>query len=366
MKVWSHGTNRFTFAPLETFMRLHTVLLASCLTLASFSTQAETVSNLYQVREAVANQDPAERDQATQRALETLVLRLTGDPKAFASPALAGLRGDPKQIISQFGFENGQPPALRVDFDPGATDTALRQAGLPTWGANRPSILAWWLTDSDNGSSLTGDGQASAEPLRHAAQHRGLPLRLPLADLSEQPLASAKALEGSDPAGLRSASQRYGADALLAVHATGSAGQLQAKWQVWLGNQHEQGTAQGSDAASLADAVLLAVSERLAPRFIAKPGASTDMTLQVQGVNLERYGQLSRLLDSFGARLKTVEGDTATYLVTGSPDQLRAQLSLAKLQETPADAAAPVPAGQAPVPQPQPQPSGPTPLRFHW
>ncbi|MBD1550707.1 DUF2066 domain-containing protein [Pseudomonas typographi] len=343
-------------------MRLHTLLLASCVTLASFSAQAETVNNLYQVREPLASQDPAERDQATQRALETLVLRLTGDPKAFSSSALAGLRGDPKQVISQFGYEAGQPPSLQVDFDPAATDNALRQAGLATWGTNRPSILAWWLTDSDNGSNLTGDAQPSAEPLRRAALHRGLPLRLPLADLSEQPLASAQALEGSDPTGLRSASERYGADALLAVHATGSAGQLQAKWQLWLGSQHEQGTAQGSDAAGLADAVMLAVSERLAPRFITKPGASTDMALQVQGMNLERYGQLSRLLDSFGGRLIAMEGDTATYQVSGSPEQLRAQLGLAKLQESPAPEAPEA----VPGPATAEQPAGPAPLRFHW
>lgn len=351
-------------------MRLHTLLLATCATLASLGAHAETVNNLYQVREPAASQAPEERDQATQRALETLVLRLTGDPKAFASAGLAGVRADPKQIISQFGFDAGQPPALQVDFDPVATDAALRSAGLPTWGANRPSILAWWLTDSDNGTNLTGDGQASADPLRRAAQHRGLPLRLPLADLAEQPLASAKTLEGNDPSALRSASERYGADALLAVHATGSAGQLQAKWQLWLGNQREQGTAQGSDAAGLADAVMLAVSERLAPRFIAKPGASSDMTLQVQGMNLERYGQLSRLLDSFGGRLASINGDTAVYQVTGSPEQLRAQLGLAKLQESPPEpappAATPAPVPGQPAVAPAPVPAGPAPLRFHW
>lgn len=75
------------------------------------------------------------------------------------------------------------------------------------------------MNDSTEGSSLVGDGQASAAPLRRAAQHRGLPLRLPLADLNEQIVATAPNLEGADPAPLRSASDRYNADALLAVHA---------------------------------------------------------------------------------------------------------------------------------------------------
>jgi hypothetical protein len=49
------------------------------------------------------------------------------------------------------------------------------------------------LNDSVEGSNLVGDGQAAAEPLRRAAQHRGLPLRLPLADLQEQLVANASA-----------------------------------------------------------------------------------------------------------------------------------------------------------------------------
>lgn len=352
-------------------MRLSPYLLAGCIASLSLQGHAETVNNLYQVLEPVASQTPDERSAATQRALETLVLRLTGDPKAIASPGLAGVRKDPQQIISQFGYDAGPPQALQVDFDPVSTDSQLRQAGLPTWGSNRPSILGWWLNDTTDGSSLIGDGQATAGPLRRAAQHRGLPLRLPLADLNEQLVATAKNLEGSDATPLRGASERYNADALLAVHAHQDGDKWTAKWRLWLGDKQDNGTAEGSDQATLADALMLAVSERLAPRYLAKPGASTDLTLQVQGNTLERYAQLGRLLEPFGARLKSVDGDTLVYRVTGSPEQLRAQLTLAKLQEVHVDPAPVAPAatpapGTAPVAQPaQPTPA-PADLVFHW
>ena len=352
-------------------MRLCKFFFVGCLSLVSLASQAETVKNLYQVRQPVSGQSPEIRDQATQEALDTLVLRLTGDPKAAQSPGLAAIRKEPQQIISQYGFDAGPPEVLKVDFDPASTEQALRRAGLAMWGANRPSILGWWLNDSTEGSSLVGDGQASAAPLRRAAQHRGLPLRLPLADLSEQLVATAPNLEGTDAAPLRGASDRYNADALLAVHAHEEGGQWQAKWHLWLGDQKEAGNVQGADQAALADAVMLAVSERLAPRFAAKPGASTEQLLEVQGMNLEHYAALGRLLEPFGGRPKSVDGDRILYRVTGSADQLRAQLSLAKLQEVPAGEApaptAPVqPAadGSAPVVAPTP---APTPqLRFRW
>jgi hypothetical protein len=168
-----------------------------------------------------------------------------------------------------------------------------------------------------------------------------------LADLEEQGVGTAKNIEGTDPTALKQASERYGADALLAVHAKEEAGQWQGKWRLWMGDKREQGTATAASSEALADAVLLAVSERLAPRFVTKPGASSGLLMQVQGMNLERYAQLMQLLEPFGARLKQVEGDRIIYEVSGSAEQLRSQLSLAKLQEIPATEAVTAPAAPA-------------------
>ncbi|WP_426152815.1 DUF2066 domain-containing protein [Pseudomonas sp. DC3000-4b1] len=343
-------------------MRLRPVLLASLFGLVHLAAWGETVANLYEVSEPVASQAPEERDQATQRALETLVLRLTGDARAYGGGALASVRKNPQQIISQYGYQAGPPQVLQVDFDPVSTDKALRQAGLATWGANRPSILAWWLNDSPAGAILAGDAQPSAAPLRQAARHRGLPLKLPMADLPEQLAATAKNLETADPAPLQGVSQRYGADALLAVHAVPSGERWQAKWRLWLGGQKEQGSVEAADQAGLADAVMLAVAQRLAPRYTVKPGASGDLTVEVQGMTLDHYAELGRVLDTLGGRLLSVQGDRVLYQVTASADQLRAQLSLARLQEmpaTPADASIPATPGAAPALAPEP-------LRFHW
>jgi len=349
-------------------MRLRSYLFGCCVALFGLTAQAETVSGLYQVREPVSGQGNEARAQATQAALDTLVLRLTGDPKAPQNPGLAELRKDPQQIISQFGFEAGPPESLVVEFDPGSTERTLRQAGFALWGSNRPAILGWWLNDSTEGSSLVGDGQSGAEVLRRAAQHRGLPLRLPLGDLDEQLVATAKNLEGTDPAPLQAASGRYGADALLAVHATEADGKWNGTWRLWLGEQREQGKVEGADQAAVADAVMLAVAQRLAPRFVARPGASSEQSIQIQGMNLERYAELGRVLEPFGGRITEVQGDVVTYKATGSTEQLKAQLGLAHLQEAPAEAAPPVPAapadasGAAPAPTPAPFDG----LRFRW
>ncbi|PQZ90847.1 MULTISPECIES: DUF2066 domain-containing protein [Pseudomonas] len=343
-------------------MRLCNVFFVGCLSLVSLASHAETLNGLYQVLEPVSSQSPQERDQATQRAVQTLVIRLTGDAKAADGPGLAAIRKDPQQIISQYGYDAGPPESLQVDFDPVSADRALRDAGLSIWGSNRPSILGWWLNDSTEGSSLVGDGQSVAQALRRAAQHRGLPLRLPLGDLEEQVVATAPNLESADATPLRAASERYGADALLAVHARQEGSQWQAKWRLWLGDKSDQGTVQGADTGAVADAVMLAVSQKLAPRFAVKPGVSTEQLLEVQGMTLERYAALGRLLEPFGGQPLRVDGSRILYRVHGSADQLRTQLSLAKLQEVPAGESPVVVEGAQPDAAPEPQAQ----LRFSW
>jgi hypothetical protein len=346
-------------------MRLSVRLMIVCLSFLSLSALAAPVAGLYQVREPVADEQPESRDAAMQKALQTLVLRLTGDARALQNPALEGLRKDPQQIVSQYGVEGS---ALVVEFDPASTDRQLRQAGLALWGANRPAILTWWLSESPEGSQLVGESQSASASLRDAARHRGLPLRLPLADLSEQALASADVLLANDPQALREASERYGADALLAVRANESGGKWQATWRVWLGDEREQGKAEGADLDSLADALMLAVAERLAPRFVVKPGAAQSLTLVIEGADLERFAALERLLEPFAARLQEIDGQRLVYQVSASPEQLRAQLALAQLQEVsePLDAAEPVDnpegtAGEAPQVKPRTDQ-----LRFRW
>jgi hypothetical protein len=341
-------------------MRLFVRLFALCCALLSLPSLAEPVSGLYQVREAVTSQQPEERSVVLGKALETLVLRLTGDAKALQAPGLEGVRKDPQQLVSQYVYEGD---TLIVDFDPVTTENKLRQAGLALWGANRPAILAWWLNTGVEGSSLLGDGQEAAAPLRQAAQNRGLPLRLPLADLQEQLLATPETLGADQPDALQPASERYAADALLAVQAREEAGQWQAEWRLWLGDGREQGKAQGADQKALADAVLLAVSERLAPRFVVKPGAASALLVEVQGTDLARYANLASLLEPFAARLIKVKGDQLTWQVNASAAQLRAQLALAGLQEIPVDAApldAAAPADGAPAAAPANL------LRFRW
>ena len=108
------------------------------------------------------------------------------------------------------------------------------------WGASRPALLVWWLNQGVDGSQLVGDAQDGASLLQQAAQHRGLPIRLPLADLSEQLLISDELLQGDAVAVLQEPAVRYEADMQLLVlarqHGQGPARQ----WALMAFNNSEQ------------------------------------------------------------------------------------------------------------------------------
>ncbi|MBV2131538.1 DUF2066 domain-containing protein [Pseudomonas sp. MAP12] len=346
-------------------MRLIARWFAFCLLFTTLSATAAQVEGLYEVHEPVASQDPAERAAAMSRALQTLVVRLTGDRQAAQNPRLQPLLADPQQLVQQYVYESGTPVTLSVVFDPVLSQRALREAGLSLQTAERASVLAWWLNEVDGASSLVAEDQPAAATLRAAAQNRGVPLSLPLGDLDEQLLATADTLAGSDAQALQEASARYAADALLAVVARGAGDSWQADWQLWVGSERVTGSSTAASQAALADGVLLEVGEKLASRF-GKAGAAQSLTLEVQGSDLARYAALERLLEPFNPRLQAVVGGNLLYQVDASPDQLRSQLQLGRLHELPAeavDAQGAVPAQNPPLQVPA---AAATRMRFAW
>src|SRR5690606_41031127 len=112
------------------------LLTFCCALVAASSGMAASLPDLYKVREAVATQQPSEREEALRQAFDTLLLRLTGDTDT-QNKNVAQLRQDPQQLISKYVYEEG---AVVVDFDPLTTERALRSAGLSLWGAERPGI----------------------------------------------------------------------------------------------------------------------------------------------------------------------------------------------------------------------------------
>src|SRR5690606_41001353 len=117
---------------------------------------------------------------------------------------------------------------LWAQFDGVSLSRALRQAGLPDWGTERPDVLVWLAVDDGGDRYLVSEsgGQHIAPLVRQAARRRGLPVTLPLLDVEDQ-----RALLFSDVWGgffgrVETASQRYQPQVILTgkLQRTGAAG----------------------------------------------------------------------------------------------------------------------------------------------
>lgn len=322
-------------------MRFFIGFAAALMSFATVTANAEPVVGLYQVREELVSQESEVRDAGLQQAFTTLMQRLTGRKDAAQTAELATYQADPQPLISRYGYDGN---TLIVNFDPQSVQSALRAANLPLWGANRPLVLAWWLVDDAQGARLASDGQQLATDVQNAGQYYGVPTRLPIGDLDEQLLASADVLNQDDAQQIRQAAQRYNADAVLSVHEQTDGQTLQAQWQLWIGDERQQGQATAEMQVALAQQIFSEVNQHLAERFAIKPGQGETFVVRVAEIDLERFVLMERLLEPFAAQLQEVTKDYAQWQVRSTAEQLRAQLALAHLKETALPAATTEPA----------------------
>ena len=318
-------------------MRFFIGVAAVLMSVMTVAANAESVAGLYQVREELTSQESEVRDEGLQQSFITLVQRLTGQADAAQSSQLAKYHADPQSLISRYGYEEN---TLIVSFDEQSVLSALRKANLPIWGSNRPAVLAWWLYEDLQGLHLVSDGQVGAQQLHSAAQYYGVPVRLPLGDLDEQLLISNNAL--SDSEDVRDLAERYSTDAIVIVQQQpesdaqdeSDSDTLSAKWQLWIGDERQRGDVSADTQGQLSRAVFAQVNQRLAQRFAIKPGEGESFTVRVADIDLERFVLVERLLEPFAPQLQEVTKDYAQWQVKSSPEQLRAQLALAHLQES--------------------------------
>jgi hypothetical protein len=126
--------------------RLVLLLLALC---ASFVDAAD-VDNLYSARVAVKDRSDAEFKRGMARALEAVIVKLTGSSAEARTKAARAVVGQASRLVQQFGYERPLTSGpdtddliLRAEFDARVLTNEMRSRGLVVWGKERPDTLVW-------------------------------------------------------------------------------------------------------------------------------------------------------------------------------------------------------------------------------
>ncbi len=232
------------------------VLVSFC----PFFVRAEMVDGLYEGQAIVASQSTQERRETARALLAQVVVKVSGSYAALEHDTVRHALTKAHRYIQQYSYSSKtieasetvekieqptgesvqshssgtleilneqntieQAPTktvyeLSIKFIPGMVYGLLREAGLPIWPNNRPSVLVWLVVESESGERyFVNDADQSGvyDKLVQAADNRGLPLVTPLLDLQDQMEIDEDDVWGLYHNMIRGASSRYQVDVVL-------------------------------------------------------------------------------------------------------------------------------------------------------
>jgi len=318
-------------------------LLVGCIGMsppARSASLSQGKDDLYSAATPVPDQSAASRKQAFSRDLAQVFVKVSGNPDAAQVAALAPVLDNAGNLVVEYRYRN-VPPArgggqtLWAHFDPKAVDQALSRTGQGTWGQGRPTVVAWVL----NADNIIADNPNDpvVAVMRKSANERGLPLVLPLMDLTDQKQVSAFDIRTLYLPALRAASTRYGARAMLVGDIQATDLGVTSQWTLVFGHssapyQLTAATPQAAGAQAVAQAATL-LARQLA--YVGGTGGSGEVRVVVTGIrSLADLTQVEQLFAGVpGVSAVTpgaVRGEVVRFRVgyAGSPNDLARALTV--------------------------------------
>lgn len=305
------------------------------------SLMAAEIKGLYRMDVAVQSKDESTRNEDIRKALELVLKRLVRTD-AMQSKAVRAMLEKPDQFVLQYEYIT-KPTAsapldyLSVDFDPPRIKNTLREANISPWGEQRPEVLVWLsIEDNAQESMFVADQMPEIDQaLRAAAEENGVPVTLPLWDLTDQQGLNLDDLVTGNGERIRQASARYETDAVLAGRLSHRPeGSWDASWRLYLQNMDETWQGNFPDLSGAFRSGTSGAYTRLAERFIPRTTQETTLELKIVGLSsldaIDRAtAYLSRLPQVEKLEWLGVDADHALFKLSVLGDRKSLEESLA-------------------------------------
>jgi hypothetical protein len=377
-------------------------VLVSLAFLSSHSIAVQ-LGNLYNASVAVPSQDPSDRMLGFEQALHQVLIRVTGDEELLQGSSVNSKFRSPENYVLSFAYrenpaysvylevlaererlameftnevadveqEPGSMPSsaqtgqeeltesliaepavpdqymLDVAFAESPIEAGLQSLSLPIWGRSRPSILVWVVMSDEQGQrSVIGASELDEvlPELTGIAETRGLPLFIPVADLTDLSLLDVDGLWGLFSDSHIDASKRYGTDAVAIVRLQSSITpeaqeldeakepvsqrQWRADWQLFLGEQTFFGESAQASSESVSKEFVARLASVISTQYAISGVASSEIyTISVLGIDsFEDYVDVQRYLQDL-APVASVN------MLLAEEDQLTFELRLRDTRE---------------------------------
>ncbi len=306
----------------------------------SVSSSVELI-DLYSVTIPVDSELQQERLLASQKALETVFIRVTGDNDALERfPFLAAKISSANQLLTSYSYfqdtveshsdtatqsKNNdkltdlvdlteKPSQLMAEFvfKPQAVKQLLFTASAPFWQASRPEVLVWLVTQEGATRQIIND-QVSPYHfglLSQAARFRGIPIAQPLLDLEELSAIDKNDIWSLSIDKIEASSERYSHGAVLAGKISrANAGQWHGEWTLIYQGSYFRRYFSGTDLVEFSQLGIDLVADKMAEDYAVVTSKNTvdqQWLIKVDGINsLNDFTRLTRSLRSVPA-LETI------------------------------------------------------------
>ncbi len=307
-------------------------LLAAAL--CAFPAQALLVTGLYEQEIQVQDQGDSERLRAYREGLAAVVLKVTGDERHLRNSAIERAVRDAQSYVQEVSYRTDSSTAeartfIRMSFDSALLNQTLMSSGVPVWDRERPVVLLWLTVQNAAGvrEVLSADSEhPMLEIVREFARVRALPVMLPVMDLEDRRNLPADVAWSLDETRIRSASVRYGADAILGGRLLESpTGDLVGLWQFLFRDRVESFDAFERDLTVLTLGTLNRVTGQLAAHYAfnsMEAPADAHVRVRVEGMDSARdYVDLMAYMDALA-----VVDTAAAALLDGAAIELDVRL----------------------------------------
>jgi hypothetical protein len=308
----------------------YSFMLLTLLLISWQPSAALQVSGLYSQQIPVTNDGEAERNRAFREAFASVVVKVSGDPRWLENPAIERAIAQAQNYVEatsyiskliQLPIEDNTASAdtdeeqfymaeqriISITFAAALIDELLADAGIPIWDGNRPSVLVWMVLQNSAGGRefLTADSNPEiVQVMQDFAAARGLPIIFPVLDFEDRKTLSENVAWNLDEAVISSASERYGADSILAgrLHFTASS-ELVGLWQFQFQDQADVFDGFDSELQPYLYDPLNRITTQLASYFAILPESigSETIRLRIDGIeNLNAYSSLLNYVENLG------------------------------------------------------------------
>ena len=212
------GTNSL-MKPYHSF--LLTCAAAFTLVSTSFVTSATQRIVVNEAKVLVEDQSTRAQQKAAKRALREVFLKMSGTGSSLDNSGVKAALASPQSLLRSYRYSyEGNKTYYVAEFDISKVGEILQREMLPLWGDRRPETLIWLALQDEKENKLIVDESLDfpiAEALRTTAQERGLPLSLPLMDLTDSVNITTYDVWARFVEPVREASRRYSVDNIIAA-----------------------------------------------------------------------------------------------------------------------------------------------------